>query len=447
MADKRTNRLLLAVVTGVIVLAIMVTCSSRTPTHTALKQLPAYQKQTARYDGDSTTDTIKALQAYAKQAVTESERLHSVTEARLTHILSNTQHLARLEHHSKEAADEQILLRQKVEMMTVQVSDLVKALAVVSKNQYDAERSEVNADLPVGFGFDDMGHIQQQGQWYDSVGKLESPQDNVDSVLTPLLSSRHRAPTMQAGTYQERDNLADAQAIPMYTLPKDTALTDSIALTALIGRIPVKGQTPDPYPIKIFIGEDNIAANGHSIPEVEGMIFSGLGVGDWNLSCVSARLFSATFIFKDGSVINHSSDDPLGYLSDPNGVPCVAGRFVSNANSFLTQRIGLASVSAAGQAYAEAQQQHQISALTGSTTKQLIGDLNKVATGQAVQSASDEISRWLLDRQQQSFDAVVVDPGANVVVHLNRSLAIDYQPQARRIRYEQASDALNFDLD
>jgi len=178
------------------------------------------------------------------------------------------------------------------------------------------------------------------------------------------------------------------------------------------------------------------------------MIFSGLGFGDWNLSCVSARLTSATFIFEDGSIVNHSSQgQPLGYISDPSGVPCVAGRFVTNAPSFITQRIGLAGLGAAGSAYAEAQQQRQTSSLTGSTTSTVVGDINKLVAGEAVQSATDEVSRWLLARQKQSFDAVVVNPGVEVSVHLDRSLPLDKSSIARRLRYAKNNSRINHDLD
>ena len=157
---------------------------------------------------------------------------------------------------------------------------------------------------------------------------------------------------------------------------------------------------------------------------------------------------SATYIFKDGSIVNHSSDgQPLGYISDPSGVPCISGRFVTNAPEFITQRVGLSALGAAGSAYAEAQQQRQTSSLTGSTTNTVVGDINKLAAGEAVQSATDEVSRWLLARQKQSFDAVVVKPGATVSVHLDRTLSLDKSTIARRIRYEKDSIRNNSDLD
>ena len=156
----------------------------------------------------------------------------------------------------------------------------------------------------------------------------------------------------------------------------------------------------------------------------------------------------ANIKIEDGSIVNHSSQGkPLGYISDPSGIPCVAGRFVTNAPSFISQRIGLAGLGAAGSAYAEAQQQRQTSSLTGSTTSTVVGDINKLVAGEAVQSATDEVSRWLLARQKQSFDAVVVNPGVEVSVHLDRSLSLDKSSIARRLRYAKNDAHIDGDLD
>ena len=77
----------------------------------------------------------------------------------------------------------------------------------------------------------------------------------------------------------------------------------------------------------------------------------------------------------------------------------------------------------------------------------MVGDINKLVAGEAVQSATDEVSRWLLARQKQSFDAVVVNPGAVVSVHLNRNLAIDKKSLARRLRYAKDNTHTRYGLD
>ena len=59
----------------------------------------------------------------------------------------------------------------------------------------------------------------------------------------------------------------------------------------------------------MIAGKDNLAANGLTIPGLQGMIWSGTAIGDWTLSCVSGQLESVTFVFEDGTIQTLSSDD------------------------------------------------------------------------------------------------------------------------------------------
>ena len=70
---------------------------------------------------------------------------------------------------------------------------------------------------------------------------------------------------------------------PVYTVPRNSTLVGSTGMTALIGRIPVKGNVDDPYPFKVIVGSDNLAANGLDMPGLDGMIFTGHAIGDWDL--------------------------------------------------------------------------------------------------------------------------------------------------------------------
>ena len=451
MAEKRINPLLVGGVVVAVLCLSLVMCSQRQERYQPMEQLPTYDPDAKREDGDTQTDTIKALQAYAREAVSKADALHASTESRREEILQNRQKVETLERQSQTAQENLDAAKATIVALEQNLAGLQGELADMRTGQVQPDTPLTSEGLPVGFGFDDQTLIPidaSQGTWHNPVDWVE-PGANSESNnrFTGLLP---RAPT---GVKPPRSNQAQpvqeaVVAEPVYTLPKDATLTDGLALTALIGRIPVDGQTPDPYPVKIYIGKENLLANGHELPEVEGMIFSGLGFGDWNLSCVSARLMSATFIFEDGSIVNHSTQgQPIGYISDPSGVPCVSGRFVTNAPEFIGQRIGLSALGAAGSAYADAQQQRQTSGLTGSTTSTLVGDIDKLAAGEAVQSATDEVSRWLLARQKQSFDAVVVNPGAAVSVHLDSTLSLDKNSLARRLRYAKDNSATRFDLD
>ncbi|VFS28055.1 integrating conjugative element protein, PFL_4705 family [Serratia liquefaciens] len=88
----------------------------------------------------------------------------------------------------------------------------------------------------------------------------------------------------------------------MFTLPENSTLVGSRAMTALLGRVPINGTVTDPYPFKLMIGKDNLTANGIELPDVEGAIVSGTASGDWTLSCVRGQVNSITFVFADGTV-------------------------------------------------------------------------------------------------------------------------------------------------
>src|SRR3990167_9098043 len=144
-------------------------------------------------------------------------------------------------------------------------------------------------------------------------------------------------------------------AKPVYTIPENATLLGSVAMTALIGRVPVDGTVNDPYPFKVLVGPENLTANCIDLPEVAGAVMSGTASGDWTLSCVRGQVQSITFMFTDGTIrtvpepravvsrntasAQNSNTERirggLGYLSDPYGIPCIAGVRRSNAQQYL----------------------------------------------------------------------------------------------------------------
>ena len=173
-----------------------------------------------------------------------------------------------------------------------------------------------------------------------------------------------------------------------YTIPRNATLIGSTAMTALVGRVPVKGQVRDPMPFKVIAGKDNLAANGLTIPGVQGMIWSGTAIGDWTLSCVSGQLESVTFVFEDGTIQTLSSDDnstrgssgnsdkPLGWISDARGIPCISGERKTNAPAYLSQRIGAMAIEAAAQASAQSETTTVVSD-TGTASSSVTGDAGR----------------------------------------------------------------------
>jgi hypothetical protein len=252
---------------------------------------------------------------------------------------------------------------------------------------------------------------------------------------------------------------------PAYTVPKNATLVGSTALTALIGRVPIRGQVEDPFPFKVLAGKDNLAANGLEIPGVFGMVFSGTAFGDWTLGCVRGHVDSVTFVFDDGTIRTVSAEGQggagatggtpgsagtgaaggagtihrgLGWISDRRGIPCVSGVRISNAVDYLGGRVLARGIEAAGQAYARSQQTINTTPLGGYTSA-VTGQVGEYALGQTVSGGADELAKFIAERQAQMFDAVYVDTGAEVAVHLDREIPIDYEPNGRKLDYARAS--------
>ena len=240
--------------------------------------------------------------------------------------------------------------------------------------------------------------------------------------------------------------------LSVYTVPRNATLIGTTAMTALIGRVPVQGQVQDPMPFKLITGKDNLAANGLRIPGIEGMIWSGTAIGDWTLSCVTGQLESVTFVFGDGTIQTLSSDDgqlggsggngdgTLGWISDDRGIPCISGERKSNASAFLAQSLGFAALEAAGEAAAQAQTATLIS--NGGAASLVSGDSGKFILGRTLSGGGGEIAAWLRERQSQSFDAVFVPAGAELAIHVDRELAIDFQTNGRRLHHERTHERL-----
>ena len=241
----------------------------------------------------------------------------------------------------------------------------------------------------------------------------------------------------------------EEQTIPYFTIARNATLVKSTALTALVGRVPFGGQVTDPYSFKVIIGRENLIANGIELPDVAYSIASGKAIGDWTLGCVRGDLYSITFVFQDGTIrtVPKATDIyegtasqqavKIGELSDAFGNPCVVGERITNAYTYLAQRMGVVTASAAAEA-AAASQTTQITSVDGSgtgVTTVVDGSTGEYILGRSIADGSMEVARWLDERQAQQFDAIYVPPGAQVSMHITEQIEIDYDPNGRRTHH------------
>jgi integrating conjugative element protein (TIGR03752 family) len=251
---------------------------------------------------------------------------------------------------------------------------------------------------------------------------------------------------------------------PFFTIPARATLMDASAMTAMIGRVPVGGRVQDPFPVKFILGDDNLATNGLSIPGLKGIVFEGVATGNWNLSCVSVELTGATFTFHDGRVQHlpntdkteyegkqegqletspfssgkskGSGGDPIGYISSPQGVPCIGGERITDA----PQQLATVGILGMAKSYFDAKAAAETTTTTNSnlnTGTAVTGDKLKFAMGATEAGAAQTVIDFYKTHTRDSFDAIVVNPGASVALHITRDLYVDYNINSRKLAYSQ----------
>lgn len=429
-------------------------------------------------EGDTPADTLKTLvgrlsdirhgqQELSKtneKLAKENEKLRQNSQNVDGRI--NTAVAGLKDEYSKREAqlqDQQTTLMAKIGDLTARL-DTQAATAPSSKGS--------DSDIPLGLGLDGAGSTGggatpgTDGLMWVSPSDMQQadPQHGKDkpsfasSFLDDNPLTRQKAAyEQQVKGYTNEHGTAAAQAAidPAWTIPENSTLIGSRAMTALLGRIPLNGTVTDPYPFKVLIGKDNLAANGIDIPEMEGAVVSGTASGDWTLSCVRGQVNSITFIFTDGTVrtLPQPSDNAanntnqasaqnrvdttsgIGWISDENGIPCIGGERKSNAATYLPTLSGLSAAEAAGEALSQSQQTTQTNGY-GGTTSSLTGDAGKAALGGAISGGMSETADWVKQRYGQTFDAIYVPPGARLAVHITRQLSIDYDENGRKVRYD-----------
>lgn len=168
------------------------------------------------------------------------------------------------------------------------------------------------------------------------------------------------------------------------------------------------------------------------------------------LSCISAKLYSVTYTFDDGTILTQRETQGadvgaqegggtqrrgLGWLSDEWGNPCIKGELITNAPAYLASQFALS----AAEGYARALADNETTSVvttSGAIVESTTGDAVKRAGGEAVADGFGNVSGWLQERQNDSFDAVFVRSGTQVAVHIETQLEIDYDPNGRKLAYE-----------
>ncbi len=455
MAIATSNRLLPILAGAVVLMLAFVTlksCSTEADDPLLMDAVP----QAPVPDADTPADTIKTLTANVAAMTDEVKALrrdNATLRNENRRLLSDRNQIeesvtARIkrellareeEHASRERLDSNVL------------STLTARVDALSQSLPPMKSTPSNGDIPVGLGYDSGGEgmLAPGGWvWIDPLDAIETaanaPNGNglLRQVRQTTSGALDSAREQTGAITRERETVR-----PVYTVPRNATLIGSTAMTALVGRVPIQGQVRDPMPFKVITGSANLAANGLTVPGVQGMVWSGTAIGDWTLSCVTGRLDSVTFVFDDGTIRTIAGDErggrsgganqPLGWISDQQGIPCVSGERKTNAPAFLSQRIGVMAMQAAAEAAAAAETTTVVSE-SGAATSNVTGDTGNYVLGKTIAGGSDEVAQWLMERQSQSFDAVFVPAGTRLAIHVDQELPIDLDLNGRKLHHATA---------
>ncbi len=415
--------------------------------------------------GDTTKDTLATLVSQVKElrnqvdAAVKENKAHKAENERLlqSERAIDQRIQSALVAERERSAKERAKANTDQETTKTLVQDLQRKLEGLS-----GKPAAASSDLPIGLGLEDdddhAKHSSPSLQWVEPDDKPPAPPSGKISNRISSFGESTLKPAAQSAGHAF-DNAVDAlgeaglkpvsmlTADPVYTVPANSTLTGAVAMTALIGRIPIDGTVNDPYPFKVLIGTDNLAANGIEVPEVAGAVASGTASGDWTQSCVRGQIRSLTFVFNDGTIRTitatssgradaRASEGGLGWISDPYGLPCVNGERHSNAQQYLSSQALITAAGAGAASFIKSDKGNATFA-TGSNGNVVgtVGISGNEAMGRILASGVQDVSQWVNKLYGQAFAAVFVPPGADVAVHIEQPLSIDYEPHGRKVNH------------
>lgn len=448
--------------------------STIAPDHRAA--LTAAEAQALGIAGDTPHDTLATLVGQVKAMrgelqslernnatlTEENRRLRARENGIDTRIQSALGGLHESTQQERRQAEE---ARRQAEANSREARSLLHSL----QDQLAALKTGAANDLPIGLGLrheDGLAFDTSTGSdlvWIEPLDATPAPRSaNSSSPASftlpgnPIERGQQQLRAVAKGERELRD--ADEATRPVYTLPENATLLGSVAMTALIGRVPVDGAVNDPYPFKVLVGADNLTANGIELPEVAGAVLGGTATGDWTLSCVRGQIESITFVFQDGTIRsvpppqavtsrNQNAADGnsqrlrggLGYLSDPHGIPCIGGERRSNAQQYLGTQSLLTAAGASVAALFDGEEASSGLFSNANGTLGISSSAGNSALHNILSGGVGDLRNWVNQLYGEAFAAVYVAPGAQVAVHLDREITLDYAPAGRRVRHAHAA--------
>ena len=370
------------------------------------------QRSTSDYLAEDSDNPSEAVKAVGSQI----NRLREEQSAFEEHINRTVEQLHR-ELQTLHGAIRKLSSRQDT---TVYQADVAE---VTDNPQTNSSSAGVEPIAPVYETPPDFAPVVQARSawsWIEDQSVLTADIDNQSQHLAQQL---YQYPT--ADVIETVSAIDDNEDIAPLMIPPATVIK-GVTLTATIGRLPVRGQLNEPWPVKVLSTMEGYAANGYAVNAAQ-MIWDGKAFGDANFECVRVVLTRATSVLP-GAVISFveaaDSEKGLGYLSNAQGQPCLKGKLVSNAAKRITAEAILGIAQGIGQGYADTQHTRTVSP-EGNTVERVTGEEVRVLIGRGFANSVSNVRNYLASRYDV-WDAIYVPPEQEVVINVDQPLEFIY---------------------
>ena len=404
------------------------------------------------FDADMPQDTLQTITQELGQLQYDSKGTEESLSLVQRSLDAQKEEMVRVQKELRESRSANLTLLQKIDQQTELLREGVTAPSPPGKPvDTDAMKQDLMTEMKVFMGEmfkQQIPQIPQSTEPAPIVYDQSSQEGRVRIFPLGTIINEGGVPvTTDGGSGSPLNDMTT----PFYTIPRDAILMDATTITSLIGRVPIQGNVSNPAPFKIYIGADNMAANGFHIPGISGMFMSGHATGDKALSCVRAYVESASFVFDDGRTLNVSSNSggglgggkKLGWLSDAHGNACIPGKYISTAlkTGFWATMLGIGT--GAADAYSQSEVTNTYGPYGGGTSR-VTGSNTDYVAGQAIAGGTKALTQQLERRLQDSWDAVVVLSGRSVAFHADMELRIDYDENNRFVDYTSAGQSVRW---
>jgi len=223
-------------------------------------QLTPEEMKALGIEGDTPRDTVATLVAQVRQlrselqnAVSDNKTQREENQRLRQQDASIEQRInATLEAERAKLQREQASERQQTEGL---LADLQRRLENIGSG-------DNHVDLPIGLGLrDDETSGNDMLRWVEPDDAKPADSRNTSTLNFPTRfgAAREISNTDAENTAKTQVEASTTQAV--YTVPTNSTLMGSVAMTALIGRVPIDGTVNDPYPFKVLVGADNLTAH------------------------------------------------------------------------------------------------------------------------------------------------------------------------------------------